>query len=83
MGVTKIKKTITCECGCKYGSDCGKKTVYLLWYYRGTGFGVLYENGVRIMDFDDHHLAGIIEVLTANGPIEELTPEENAIDPFK
>jgi len=83
MGVTKIKKTITCECGCNYGGDCGKKTVYILWYYRGTGFGALYEDGELKMTFDDHHLEGLIEVLSANNVIEELTEEENKLDPFK
>jgi len=58
MGVTKIKKTITCE-------------------------GALYEDGELKMTFDDHHLAGLIAVLSANDPIEELTEEENKLDPFK
>lgn len=83
MGFTKIKKTVTCQCGCNYGQDCGKKTVYLLIYYRGTGWGALYEDGKQLMTFDDDHLAAIIEVLSADGPIEELTEEEKAIDPFK
>jgi hypothetical protein len=83
MSVIKTKRTITCECGCNYGSCCGKKTVYLLWYWTGGDYAALYIDGVKILSLTDSAISALIEIFKAPDRIEELTEEEELLDPFK
>lgn len=85
MGVTIYKKTAECECGCNYGSCCGKKTAFVLKYNRSVDVGSLYikEHAERseskyehIISMGDAELAALIEVLGSPEPIEDITDEE-------
>jgi hypothetical protein len=88
MGVTRYKKTVECECGCNYGSPCGRKIAYLFCYNRSVDIGSLYikdhaekeESKYQyIKSMDDNEISALIEVLTANDTIEEITDEERKL----
>lgn len=85
MGVTRYKKTVECECGCNYGSHCGKKIVYLFCYNRSVDIGSLYikdhaekaeSKYEHVKSMGDNEIYALIEVLTANKPIEEINDED-------
>lgn len=85
MGVTRVKKTVECECGCNYGSHCGKKISYLFCYNRSVDIGSLYikdhaerpdSKYVHINSMGDNEISALIEVLTSNDTIEEINDED-------
>jgi len=83
MSVIKTKKTVICECGCNFGSCCGKETVYLLWYWTGGDYAALFIDGKMVLSLTDSAIRALIEIFEASDRIEELTEEEEALDPFK
>ena len=85
MGVIRYKRTVDCECGCNYGSNCGRKISFLLCYNRSVDIGTLYVNNnaentdskyERLLSMGDEQLAALIDVLTSPVPIENVTEKE-------
>ena len=76
MGVNRHKITVECDCGCDYGGNCGKKTVYLFCYNRSCDIGTLYVDGEYALSGTDKQLAAIVKVMTTNEFQEVCTPEE-------
>lgn len=84
MGSTYYKKTSCCECGENYGS-CEKHNVFVFRYNRTCDIGTLYvkrhieeENAKyeSLGSFGDNDLSALIDVLTSEKKIEDISPEE-------
>lgn len=88
MGVTRVKKTVQCECGCDYGGYCGKMITFLFCYNRSCDIGSLYiKNHSEKTDskyehfksMQDNEINALVHVLTTNNNDEELTEEEKQL----
>lgn len=79
MGVTRTKITVECDCACDYGSNCGKKNVFLFCYNRSVDIGSLYINGERVFCLTDAGLAAISKVMGSSDSDEVLTEEEKKL----
>lgn len=79
MGVSRFKKTIDCTCGCDYGANCGKKTVFLFCYNRSVDIGSLYIDGKLAFCLNDDGLSAVQQVMGPEDNTEELTDEERKL----
>lgn len=88
MGVTRYKKTVGCDCGCNYGTDCGRKTSFLFCYNRSVDIGTLYikedaqnkdSKWNKIQSMTDSQIAALVEVLTSEDHIEDITEDEKTL----
>lgn len=79
MGITRRKRTIECDCGCDWGSNCGKKTTFLFCYNRSCDIGTLYIDGQHVVSMTDNQIHALKEVLTSNEPLDEITDEDRKL----
>lgn len=89
MGYNFKKKTVVCNCGCKYGSNCGQKTCFLFRYSRCTDTGDLYIKDIapntenedslpyqHIRTLNDDDIAALCNVLEGGQSEEEITKND-------
>jgi hypothetical protein len=81
MGRNYYKKTCICECGCDYGSSCGRMITYLLIFNRVNDVYSLYvkdgdESYKLLRSFEENELQTLVAVLTATERIELITDED-------
>ena len=88
MGVTRFKKTAECECGCDYGSNCGRKITFLFCYNRSVDIGGLYMREStkgnpgqykHLASMTDDVISALIDVLTSEKTSEEITSEDREL----
>lgn len=85
MGITRYKKTVACDCACNHGMNCGDSMTFLFCYNRSVDIGTLHIKRDRkdregtyefIAGMTDNQISALIEVLTSQDPLEELTDVE-------
>jgi hypothetical protein len=76
MGINRYKMTVECDCGCDWGSPCGKKDIWIFCYNRSCDVGTLYLNGTHVLSGTDKQLAAIHKVMNSSEFLEECTPDE-------
>lgn len=88
MGITRTKRTVACECGCDYGSLCGKTITFLFCYNRSVDVGTLYikDHSEKpdskyefVKGMGDNEISALINVLSENESIEPLTDEDRTL----
>jgi len=92
MGYNFKKKTVTCECGCKNGSNCGQKTCFLFRHCRTNDVGDLYIKDINpktenedllpyqhIRTFNDDDIAALCSVLEGGDSEEEITKNDRLV----